>query len=162
NSHLDEKEVLTVAHMIDPMTAQLFTASRAGLKELLQRLQIDPDLVTASPVALVHFLKWKMPHVQDAFIVDLASDEWTCVCMENRKKIVNPKEISSIAKQIDLLQMKAGVNSQLADQMIAMRKELARVIYSFSATFGQKPLFFTGRVDAFAQLPEFLEEAIQD
>lgn len=191
-SHLSESDFLSIPVIVEQTkektNTMLFTASRAGIREhldLLQRIQIDPDLVTASPIALMNYLKWKMPHVQDAFLVDLGSDEWTCVCMEkgvlkkfhsitggiesllealweDRKKILIPKEITGIAKQIDLLQLQATLNSQLSDRMIAMRKELARVIFSFSTSWGQKPLFFTGRVDSFGQLKEFLEEALAD
>lgn len=191
-SHLNESEFLSIPVIVEKTKEKtstvLFTALRSSIREhldLLQKNQIDPDLVTASPLALINYLKWKMPHIQDAFIVDLGSDEWTCVCMEkgnlkkfhsitggiesllealweDRKKILIPKEITGIAKQIDLLQLKTALNSQLSERMTAMRKELARVIFSFSNSLGQKPLFFTGRVDAFGQLQEFLEEAIAD
>lgn len=186
------KDVLSIPFITeqkkDKTNALLFTATRSGIREhldCLEKIHIDPDLVSATPLAIIQFLKWKMPHLQDAFIVDIGSDEWTCVCMEkgglkkfhsipggietllealweDRKKVLIPKEITGIAKQIDLLQLKTTLNSQLSTQMTAMRKELARVIYSFSSNFGQKPLFFTGRIDAFGQLQEFLEEAVSD
>ncbi len=191
-SHLSETEVLSIPYIQhankEKTNALLFTVLRSGIREILDtfgKMEIDPDSMTAAPLALITFLKWKIPHIQDAFIIDLGSDEWTCVCMdkgtlkkfhsisggiesllealwEDRKKNLIPKEITGIAKQIDLLQLQSTLNSQLSSKMLAMRKELARVIYSFSNHFGQKTIFFTGRVDAFGQLQEFLEEAITD
>jgi hypothetical protein len=191
-SHLNEEDVLSIPYVIDQnkekTNALLFTATRLGIREQLeifQKIQIQPDSMTANPFALIHFIQWKAPHLQDAFIVDLGSEEWTCVCMEggqlkkfhsipggievllealweDRKKVMIPKEISGIAKQIDLLQLQANLNSEFSEKMLSIRKEFSRVIYSFFKSFGQKPIFFTGRVDAFGQLQEFLEELIGD
>ncbi|HSX12860.1 MAG TPA: hypothetical protein VLE96_00345 [Chlamydiales bacterium] len=191
-SHLSETDVLAIPYIIEhtkeKTTALLFTAARSGIREqleVLKKIQIDPDSITATPVALIHFLKWKFPHLKDAILVDLGSEEWTCVCIdkgnlkkfhsipggiesllealwEDRKKILIPKEITGIAKQIDLLQLQLGLNSQLSALVFEFRKEFARVIYSFSSHYGQKPIFFTGRIDAFGQLQEFLEESIAD
>lgn len=191
-SHLNEKEVLSIPHVFEQTkektNAMLFTATRSGIREQLETLQkihIQPDSMTANPLALIHFFQWKAPHLHDAFIVDLGSEEWTCVCMEggqlkkfhslpggiesllealweDRKKVMIPKEISGIAKQIDLLQLQPTLNSEFSEKMLSIRKEFSRVIYSFFKTFGQKPIFFTGRVDAFGGLEEFLEELIGD
>lgn len=191
-SHFNESEVLSIPYITSQTKEKthvtLFTASRAGIREHLEMLEknhLDPDCITASPLALIHYIKWKMPHLQDAFLVDLGAEEWTCVSMEkgelkkfhsivggiesllealweDRKKILFPKEITGIAKQIDLLQLKPSLNSQLSSKLIDMRKELSRIIYSFSCLSGQKPLFFTGRVDSFGGMQEFLEEGLTD
>ncbi len=186
-SHFDEKEVLSSPYFIqktkDKTDILLFTASREGIKEhlrILEQLKIDPDGISATPLALIDYISWKMPHLEDAFIVDLGAEEWTAVCMEkgdlkkfhsidggtesllnalweDRKKILFSKEITGIAKQIDLLQLKATLNSHLSSRLSEMQQELSKVIYSFSKQYGAKPVLFTGRVDAFGQMQEYLE-----
>lgn len=191
-SYFNEESVLSVPliNQKDKEKSEilLFTASREAIREhlsLLENLKFNPDCVTASPLSLIDYIKWKLPDLQDAYIVDLGSDEWTCLCLEkgelkkfhsiaggteallaalceDRKKNLFRKEVTGIAKQIDLLQLKAPLNTHLSAQLIAMKQELSRIIYSFSHIYGPKPVFFTGRVDAFGQMQEYLEEALGD
>lgn len=191
SAHFKESEVLSVPYVVSQNKKKtdilLFTAAKSGMAEhleILEKTKLEPDFITASPLALISYIRWKIPHLQDAFIVDIGSEEWTCVDMEkgvlkkfhtivggietlfealleDRKKTIFPKEISGIAKQIDLLQLKASLNSQLSSKLNSMRKELSRIIYSFSRSC-LKPIFFTGRVDAFGGLQEFLSEPLLD
>jgi hypothetical protein len=191
-SHFNPAEVLSCPYFVqegkDKTDILLFTASREGIKEhlqILERLKIDPDCVSATPLALVDYISWKIPHLKDVFIVDLGSEEWTALCMEkgelkkfhsidggtesllnalweDRKKILFSKEIAGIAKQIDLLQLKATFNSHLSSRLIYMQQELSKVIYSFSKQYGAKPVLFTGRVDAFGQMQEYLKSCFGD
>lgn len=191
-SYFNEESVLSVPLVNridkDKTEVHLFTASREAIREhlsALENLKFNPDSVTASPLALIDYIKWKLPDLQDAYVIDLSSDEWTCVCFEkgelkkfhsiaggteallaalceDRKKTLFRKEITGIAKQIDLLQLKAPLNAHLSMQLVAMKQELCRIIYSYCQNYGPKPVFFTGRVDAFGQMQEYLEEALGD
>jgi hypothetical protein len=163
----------------------VFLTSKESLKELLQKwtdLFVEPDIVTASPEALVRFSQFKYPELLSAFLVDLGSQEWTCVWMEqgrvkksftiqngieallsalceDRKKSLFPKEVQGVAKQIDLLQLK---NSKLSERLIEARNKLSSVLFSFQQAGGIKPVLFTGRTDAFGNLSPYLLETNPD
>ncbi len=170
------------------MEALLFTVAKESLKSHLlelEKLQIDPDGVSAIGSALCSFIRWKIPNLADAFIVDLGSSECSCILMEkgeikksycmpegieslllalweDRKKILLFKEIEGAAKQIDLMLLKPHLNPQLTVKLNEFRRELAKAIYSFHRNCELKPVIFTGRVDAFGHLPEFLAESFAD
>lgn len=165
-----------------------FTTLKESIREHIQELakiKFDPDCVTAAPIALIRYLKWKVPNIRDAFLVDLSSEEWTCLCMENgelrkfisipggverlfaslwedRKKILFQKEVKAIAKQIDLLQLKPALNPHLFSTLNAMKQDFTKIIYSFCQQTGPKPIFFTGEQDAFGQMREFFMEGVKD
>ncbi len=163
--------------------ALLFTASRECLKKYfaeLEKLEIDPDSVSAIPLALCHFARWKFPQFLDALIIDIGSSEVSCILMEqgelkkahailggvevllaallqDRRKILLKKEIEGAAKQIDLLLLKPSLNPHLTENLNSLRQEITKVLYSFSR--GEKrAVIFTGRTDAFIHLAEFLTE----
>ncbi len=166
----------------------IFLTSKESLKSLLKKwsdLSVEPDFVTASPEALVRFAQFKYPALSSAFLVDLGSQEWTCAWMEkgeikksftvqdgiesllfalweDRKKSLFPKEIKGIAKQIDLLQLKSHLNPKLSEQLIELRNKLNGVLFSFQQAGGVKPVFFTGRTDAFGNLSKYLLEITSD
>ncbi len=191
-SHLNPSETIVVPKLREKngsnTEATLYTVSKDALKSHLselEKLQIDPDGVSAISSALCCFIQWKIPNLSDAFIIDLGSSECTCVLMENceirksfcipegieslllalwedRKKILLLKEIEGNARQIDLMLLKPQSNPQLTIQLDLFRKELAKAIYSFHRGSEAKPVIFTGRVDAFGHLPEFLIESFKD
>lgn len=191
-THLPQSEILSVPHILNKGKEKtdllLFTATRNAIAEHLQeweKYKLDPDCVTTTPLALIRFVKWKNPDLQDVFIVDLSSQEWTCVYMEkgalkkvhfvdggveallgelwkDRKNILFPKEVKGVAKQIDLLQLKTSLNLHLSTKLNAMKQDLAKIIYSFFSQSGPKPIIFTGRVDAFGQMREYLMEAVKE
>lgn len=191
-SHFNAEDILSVPLILKKDSKQassiLFTAQRKAIEShlgILSKWQLDPDLVTGAPIALIRYAQWKMPGLQNAFLVDLGSEEWTCVAMENgepqkcysisggtesllsalwedRKKSSVSKEIAGIAKQIDLLQLQPSLNKQLSLQLHHMKQELARTIYSFFRLYGQRPLFFTGRLNAFGQMREYLLEQLKE
>lgn len=191
-SHLDKNEIISAPYILartkEKTKALIFTATKGKIREhldALKKLSLDPDTISSSPLALVDYFKWKIPTIQDGFFIDLGSEEWTCVCMEkghlkkfhsieggvesllealweDRKKTLFPKEIPGIAKQIDLSQLKSTLNPHLFIKLKAMKQEMARIIYAFNAKSGKKPLFFTGRTDAFSQMEEFLKEGIEE
>lgn len=191
-SHFDEKDLFSIPHIVkrlkDKTEIQLFTTPREVLREhldSLEKINLDPDCVTASPLALTHYVKWKLPNLQNAFLLNLGSEEWTCVCIQNgemkkfhsilggtesllaafgedRKKNLSAKEIIGAAKQIDLLEMQASLNSHLFSQLVSMKQEVSRIIYSFFLLYGQNPLLFTGQIDAFGQIQEYLEKELGD
>lgn len=166
----------------------VFLTSKESLKNLLSKcsdLSVEPDIVTATPEALVRFSQFKYPSLQSAFLVDLGSQEWTCVWMEkgevkksftvqngiesllfalweDRKKVLFPKEVKGVAKQIDLLHLKPLLNPKLSEQLIELRNSLSGVLFSFQQTGGVKPVLFTGRVDAFGNLSKYLLETTSD
>ncbi len=186
-SHFKPEEVLNipVIQKKDKEKADilLFTVPRSNLKEhltTLSSLQIDPDAVTTVPSALCQFVKWKLPKLIDAFIVDLGSHEITCALMEegklkkshpisygieqllnalhqDRKKILLKKEIEGAARQIDLLILKPALNPHLSEQLTKLRQELAKIHHSFIKG-SSRAVIFTGRTDAFIHLQEFLAD----
>lgn len=191
-SHFDPSEMIIVPRLRKKngttTEALIYTIPKDALKAHLsdlEKLQIDPDGVSAVSSAICFYIHWKIPTLSDAFIVDLGSNECTCILMEkgeirksysipegieslllalweDRKKILLQKEIEGAAKQIDLLLLKPHLNPQLTIQLDEFRKELAKAIYSFRRDSELKPVIFTGRVDAFGHLPEFLIESFED
>ncbi len=191
-SHLDKTDTISDPYILkrtkENTQALLFTTTKSMIREhlsALEKLSLDPDTISSAPLALVDYFKWKIPTIQDGFFIDLGSEEWTCVCMEkghlkkfhsieggveslldalweDRKKTLFPKEIPGIAKQIDLSQLKSSLNPHLFSKLRAMKLEMARVIYAFSSNSGKKPLFFTGRADAFGQMEEYLKEGLEE
>src|SRR3990167_1343358 len=177
-TYLDPSDTIAVPHSIKKtegkIEALLFSASRKSLHTHLQdlsTLQIDPDCVTSNALALIRYVKWRAPMLEEAFLVDLGSSEWTCVLMEkgelkkayaisggvesllaalweDRRKTLFKKETEGFAKQIDLLQLKADLNPQFSAHLKEMRQNFAKVLYSFHAAGGARPLLFTGRGDA--------------
>ncbi|HLB53429.1 MAG TPA: hypothetical protein VJK48_06965 [Chlamydiales bacterium] len=164
------------------------TVSKDALRlhlEEMQKLKIDPDFVSSYDLALLHFVRWKIPSLTDAFVIDLGSSEWTCISIENRelkksfsipggvqslfaalwedrKKILLINELEGVAKQIDLLQLKSHLNPHLSDCFDALRQELAKIIFSFHRVSGVKPVLFTGLIDAFGHFREFLMLAFKE
>lgn len=189
-SHFNPADILTVPMLQKKEKgvtgALLFTAPREALKNHLAELenfQIDPDGVSTVPLALCHFIRWKFPHLTEAVVVDLGSSETTCALLEkgqlkkahpiqigveallsslleDRKRILLKKEIEGAAKQIDLLLLKPALNPHLTAALDELRKELAKVQYRFSPE--KKPLIFTGRIDPFIHLREYLIDSYQD
>ncbi len=162
----------------------VFFAPKESLKNLLKKwsdLSIDLDIVTASPEALVQFSLFRYPELSSAFLVDLGSQEWTCVWMEkgvvkksftiqegieslllalweDRKKVLFSDEAKGVAEQIDLLQLKSHSTPMLAERLAALRNQLSFVLCSFCQAGGAGPVLFTGRTDAFGHLPKVLLE----
>ncbi|HSX26664.1 MAG TPA: hypothetical protein VLE89_06630 [Chlamydiales bacterium] len=191
-SHLNPSDILTVPLIKKKgkgsTEALLFTATRESIKSHLSELEnlgIDPDGVSSVCSALCRFMQWKIPALKHAFIIDLGSSEWTCAWMEegvlkrshsisggiesllsalweDRKKILLQKEIEGVAKQIDLLQLKSHLNPHLSEKINELRQELAKTIFSFHRDSDYKPLIFTGQVDAFVHLRDFLVESFKD
>jgi len=179
-------EIMTIPYGIKKrektVSALLFTVSKETLKTSLEecdQLGAVLDSVSANALSLVHFVRWIAPSLKDAVIIDLGFQEWTAVSMEegelkkthaiehgtqkllgalweDRKKILLPKEVEGIAKQIDLLQIKPHLNPDLSSKLNQMRQELAKIIFSFSRAGSVKPIVFTGHIDAFLHLKEFL------
>lgn len=185
-THFNPKEIVTIPLLQrkekGSVEALLFTAPRNALQQHLielEKLQVDPDKVSAVPEALCQFVRWKFPHLSDAFILDLGSHEWTCAWMEkgqlkkahaisggiealllalleDRKKILIKKEIEGAAKQIDLLLLKPELNPHLTEKLNELRQELSKIRYSFQRGLEKKTIILTGRANAFIHLSEFL------
>ncbi|MDE3055169.1 MAG: hypothetical protein KGI80_00510 [Verrucomicrobiota bacterium] len=168
--------------------AYLCTLSRKALHLHLDHLKtykIDPDVVSCNDLALLHYVRWKIPPLKDAFIVHLGSKEWTGIWMEkgelqksycipggiqlllsalqeDRKKNLPAQELESVAKQIDLLQLKTNLNPKLNQQLHLLRQELAKTLFSFHRASGERPLLFTGLIDSFGRIREFLSFPCQE
>lgn len=186
-THFNPADILTVPLLQKKekgkTEALLFTVPRDALKEHIDQLAkvgIDPDCISAIPLGLCHFVRWKFPSLSDAFMIHLGSSEFTCALMEkgelkkahsiaggvesllaalfeDRKKILLKKEIEGAAKQIDLLLLKSGLNPHLTSNLNELKQNVAKVL--FSMTRGEKkPVIFTGRTDAFIHLKEFILE----
>jgi hypothetical protein len=191
-THFNPAQMLSIPYLVNKnnkdLEALLFTTSRESLKIHLlelEQLGINPDRVSANSMALIQYIQWKAPSLENAFLVDLGSNEWTCALMEgkrlkksysllsgmealftalweDRKKILLPKEIEGVAKQIDLLQLKSHFNPHLSMKINEMRQELTKIIFSFHRIANQQPLIFTGNIDGFGHLSEFLTEPMKD
>ncbi len=192
STHLSPKESLFIPYITqyekDKTKALIFALSRKTMKEHLEELQhfdIDPDAVSTIPIALVRYLQWKMPSLLDAFIIDIGSEEFTCIWMEggnlqkahatengieallkslweDRKKTLFQKEIRGVAKQIDLLQLQSHFNPHLSNSINAIKQNIIKILYSFHRLSGPKPIVFTGRIDAFSHLKEFLLKSVAE
>jgi hypothetical protein len=191
-SHFNPAEMLSISHCLKKhngeIEALLFTTPKEALKSHLLELEkmgVSPDRVSTHSMALVQYLQWKAPSLENAFLVDLGFHEWTCVLMEkgrlkkayalsqgmealfsslweDRKKILLPKEIEGAAKQIDLLQLKSHFNPHLSSKLNEMKQELTKIIFSFHRIANQQPLIFTGNIDGFGHLSEFLTENFKE
>lgn len=183
-SHFKPGEVVTIP--ILPLKGEtealLFTVPREALRDHLaemRQLQIDPDVVGSIPDALCYFARWKFPDLTEGLIINAGAHEWTCAWMEkgrlkkahsipggieslmsqlleDRKKFLLKKEIEGAAKQMDLLLLKKGLNSHLTGKLHEIKQELAKVRASFQKGKGESAVIFTGRMDAFVHLGEFL------
>ena len=181
-SHFKPEEILSVPFFsVNAPQALLYTVLRERLKTHLldlASLQIDPDSLSTISNALVHFILWKFPSLQEAFIIDLGSNEISCVflekgklkkshavsggvlsllqaLLEDRKKILLKKEIESAAKQVDLLLLKPILTPNLASLLKATRLTIEQLFYS--CTRGVPvPVIFTGFSDTFLHLREYL------
>lgn len=191
-THFSPDEIISIPHISKKNKGNtetlLFTIARESLKAHLlelQKLGIDPDRVTTHSMALIRYIQWKIPPLKNAFLVDLGYSEWTCSLLENgqlkkayslpngtenlltflwedRKKILLAKEVEGVAKQIDLLQLKSHFNPHLSTKINEMRQELTKIILSFHRISGSQPIIFTGQIDAFSHLPEFLTENFKE
>lgn len=190
-TYMNPNELLSVPYILnkeaDLIKTLIFTVPKELLEQHLKEhhcLGIDPDQVSSQCMGLTSYIQWKLPSLRDAFLIDLGSKEWTCVLLEkgkikkshavlmgteslfsslweDRKKVLLPKEVEGIAKQIDLLQLKSNLNPNLSNQLIKIKKELEKIIFSFQKLVGSKPVVFTGHLDAFRHLKEFLLEHIE-
>lgn len=191
-TYLNSSEILSISHTVkkekNKLTAHLCAVSKESLRlhlQELRQLQLEPDCVSSNCLALIQYARWKEPSLADAFLVDLGSSEWTCVWMESRelkrshtlkggveallsalwedrKKILLPKEVDGAAKQIDLMQLKPNLNPRLSEKLEELRQELAKTICSFYRLSKQKPILFTGHIDAFGSFRQFLLESLKD
>ncbi len=191
-THLNPIDTILVPHSIKKtggkVEALLFTASREALRahlEEFKKLHLDLDCIGSTGLALIHYVRWRAPNLSDAFLVDLGSSEWTCVWMENgqlkksysigsgtegllaalwedRKKILLPKEVEEIAKQIDLQQIKPNLNPHLSSKLSEIRQDLGKAILSFHRIANQRPIVFTGQIEAFGHLRDFLKKSFQE
>lgn len=190
-SYFSPEEILHVFHVPKKgKEALLISVAREKLKahlEELEELEISPDRVSAWPFGLVQYIKWKLPTLTDAFLIDLGSSEWTCVWMaqgelkksytlergvedllnafwEDQKQFLLRKELDTIAKQTDLNRLKPPDLPLFYKKLSEMRQELAKVCFSFYRLAGKLPVIFTGRIDAFlnfrANLVENFREVI--
>lgn len=191
-THFNPDEIISVPHLFKKnkkeFEALLFTASKEALKSHLlemKKIGIDPTQVTAHSMALIRYIQWKEPSLQNAFLIHLGSSEWSCILMEegklkkaysltngtealltalweDRKKLLLSKEVEGVAKQIDLLQLKPHLNPHLSLKINEMRHELTKIISSFHRISNQQPLIFTGNTDGFGHLTQFLIENFKD
>ncbi len=190
--YFNPKEVLSVPHIVkkgkEKTEIHLLTVPRTALERLLQELEklhIDPDMISPSSEAILQYAKWKFPDLEEAFFIDIGHEEISCICMErgqlkkclaieggieslldalweDRKKNLFRKEVQAIAKQIDLLQLKPHLNPHLFTTFHQMKQEIGKVIYSFSRLHGSKPLFFTGQTEAFLHTEKFFQDEIEE
>ncbi|MBI5272941.1 MAG: hypothetical protein HY861_03045 [Chlamydiia bacterium] len=168
--------------------ALLCTATKEAIRSRLHeldKLQIQPDFISSACLGLIQYIRWRYPRLDEAFLIDLGSSECSCVLMcggefkksyslsmgieallsalwEDRKKLLLPKEVEGVARQIDLLQMRSHLNPHLWAELEGLQQELGRVIASFHRLSGKKPVLFTGYIDAFRNLPEFLSQNLKE
>jgi len=191
-THISPQETISVPHLIKKtggkVEALLFTVTREALRvhiDEFEKFQADLDCISSNGLAIVSYIRWKAPSLSDAFLVDLGSSEWTCAFMEggelkkshafgsgtegllaalweDRKKILLPQEIEGVAKQIDLQQIKPNLNPHFSAKLFEMRQELGKTIFSYHRISNKKPIVFTGHVDAFGHLRDFLIESFKE
>jgi hypothetical protein len=162
--------------------ASLFFSTKRCLHDHLEEWEgrgLESDFVTGIPIALARFARFRFPELSSLFVVDLGSQEWTCVWVENgtvkksftipegveklmnalwedRKKILFQKEIDGAAQQIDLLTGPLHLYPSLLKQLTRARQTLSSTLSAFLKGGGPSTLIFTGRTDAFGRLSEYL------
>jgi hypothetical protein len=160
----------------------IFLASKESLVAHLndwKQLTVIPDLVSSTSQGLLRFTQFRCPNFSSGFIVYLGSKETTCVCFEegavkkafvidegvetfisllgeDLEKALFENEEQSVAKQIDLLHLKAHLNPLFSDKLEQFSKKLSGVLYSLQNSSGQTRVLFTGRTDAFVNTCPFL------
>jgi hypothetical protein len=168
--------------------ATVFLATKKAIRDRLEEcknISIDLDLLTAIPQALVSFANFRCPDLSSAFLVNLGSQDWTCAWMEkglikksftihegiesllstlweDRKRVLFQKEVDGVAKQIDLMQLKEHLNPHLSKQLEKLRGKLTSALFSFRQAAGPRPVLFTGRLDSFGHLREYLLDSTLD
>ncbi len=183
-SHFKPDEVISIPIFNKKDEAHIFTILKENLKnhlQFLEKIHIDPDIVSSIPTALCNFVTWKFPQLANALIIDLGSSEITLALLENkrlkkahaiskgiqdllaalledRKKILLKKEIEGAAKQIDLLLLKPHLNPNLSSLLNEIRLKLEKVFYSYTKGLNP-PVIFTGKTDCFVHLKDFLMDA---
>lgn len=188
-SHLPQDEVLSTTIFYPNKHSKTTDASSiTALREVIgdhlhfyASWEIFPHRVSAAPLALLRYARWKYPGLQKAALIDLGSSEWTCIEMnegklkqtvsftggieellkalcEDRKKNLLQKEVEAGARQIDLLQLKPQLNPHLHETLLVKKQEIAKAIYAFSKDGADYPVFFSGRTDAFVHIREYLLE----
>ncbi len=159
-SHFNEEDLFSVPRIVkqhkEKTEVQLFTTDKKTLKDhlnFLEKINLDPDCVTPSPLALTEYIKWKFPDLQSAFLVHLGLEEWTCVCIQDGEM----KKFHSI-----LGEREGVLNPHFSSAIDSMKQELSRAIYSFFHLYGAMPLVLTGEIDAFGQIEEYLKTDLNE
>lgn len=162
--------------------ATLFFSAKKVLHHHLQQWHdraLEPDFVTGIPNALRNFALYHFTDLSSFFIVDLGSQEWTCVWIEenevrrsftisegveslmvalweDRKKVLFQKEIDEAAQQIDLLTSPLHLYPKLSQRLASARNNLCAALTSFRKMGGPHTVIFTGRTHAFGHLGSYL------
>jgi hypothetical protein len=162
--------------------ATVFLTSKENLERSLKEWKTCsflPDQVTTTFAALTQFARGCIPELTSAFIIDLESQKTSCIWLEegklkkgftidqgiesllaalweDQKKVLFQKEVAEVASQMDLLQLKSAINPHLSQELDLLRNSLATVLYSFQKEAETKPVLFTGRIDPFIHLREYL------
>ncbi len=191
-SYLNPADVLTVpifrSNKNQSTEVTYFTALKETIRSHLAHCssnKIDPDRVSAVPQALMRYSAWKYPELKRSFLIDLGSNEWSCLWVENgrikksfalaggieellgalwedRKKTLLQKEVEGVGKQIDLLQLKPHLNPHLSEKLEAKRKEIAMAIFSFARETESCRIIFSGRTDSFVHIREYLLQSFRE
>jgi hypothetical protein len=75
---------------------------------------------------------------------------------EDRKKVLLHKEVEGAARQVDLLQLKKELNPHLHSALQELAQQIGKALSAFARHTEPLPLLFTGKMDAFSHLREFL------
>ena len=175
-SHLSEEEATTayIWHKKEKDTVQIsfFVARRDQLRAAIEEMEewgLAVDTMTALPIALWRYALWKAPQLMKGWVLHLGLSEWSCLWIEEgrlkkahslSRGTAHLMELFSgneeAAKHLDLLQ---GEIPRLTQALSAMREELHRVLSTFGE--GSCDLLFTGNVDVFLHLREWLMQGIE-
>lgn len=175
-SHLPEEEAATayIWHKKEKDTVQIsfFVTRRDHLRAAIQEMEdwgLPIDTLTALPIALWRYALWKVPSFSKGWILHLGLSEWSCLWIEEGrlKKAHSLSKGTAFllelfsgteeaAKHLDLMQAQMP---HLSHAIGTMKEEIHRVL----STFGEGPcdLLFTGSVDAFLHLREWLTQGIE-
>lgn len=189
-SLLPPDQVLHVPVLLGPKkeNALIHTASKEAIEALLKKcslLGVDPDRVTSLPVGIIRYIRWKLPSLLDAYLIDLGSEETTAIWMEqgelkksfcleqgiegllqafwnDQKRILLEKEAEGAAKRFNVLRYPSHNFPKLHETLSHFRSNLTKAILSFSQEGGAKTVIFTGRIDPFFNLTPFLLEGFRE
>jgi len=168
-----EKTIRSAIYLKNRSILKFFITTKDFLKKHLNRLNhlnIDPDEVTLSSIALVRFSNFYFKDTKDAFLVHVSKNKTTCVYMhENYVEKMHSIKIGSDklleayledkkSKNANLNVLALNAKSKLKTVLNDLKKSIEKTFIFFNSDSGDKlPMILTGELKSFTNIDEFLK-----